>query len=142
MQYIRHKIDGSPAVRRSNRSGPEAEWSETVRASTVHLPLVDGPCLLRVTFFLPDNKYFGSQWGADLDNLLKPFLDGLGKTIFSTVHGGDGCVLTLEVTKLRATPSEGAGVLFEVIPFQTVHIAAPPNAPNQSLQPTAGRSDG
>lgn len=125
MQYIRCKIDGSPAVRRSNRSGPEAEWSENVRAATAHIPQVDGPCLLRVTFFLPANKYFGSPYGADLDNLLKPFLDGLGKTIFRDIPGGDGCVLSLEVTKLRASVAEPAGVYFEVIPF---HVPAIPDA--------------
>jgi hypothetical protein len=126
MQYIRCKIDGSPAVRRSNRSGPEAEWGETVRAATAHLPAADGPCLLRLTFFLPDNKYYGNPYGADLDNLLKPFLDGLGRTIFSTIAGGDGCVLSLEATKLRATVAEPPGVLIEVIPFQVVQVQNPP----------------
>jgi hypothetical protein len=106
MLYIRHKIDGYPAVRRSNHQGREPEWIQTIVDSTAKLPKVIGPCLLRVTFFLPDDKYSNSAFGADLDNLLKPFLDGLGKTIFSAVNGGDGCVLTLEVSKLRASTSE------------------------------------
>ena len=117
MSCIKCKVPGSPAVRRSNRTGPEAKWSEAIRSATSHFPQVEGPCHLRVTFFLPADKYAGSDHGADLDNLLKPFLDGLGKTIFRDIPGGDGCVHSMEVTKLRATKEEPAGAYFEVIPF-------------------------
>jgi Holliday junction resolvase RusA-like endonuclease len=120
MHYIRKKIDGYPAVRRTNKTGRESEWVKTIADSTELLPKIDGPCLLRVTFFLPEDKYFNSEFGADLDNLLKPFLDGLGKTIFSAVKGGDGCVLSLEVSKLRASKSEHQGAYFEIIPFHEV----------------------
>ena len=120
MHYIHCRIEGKPAVRRSNRSGPEPEWIETIVRATSGLPKADGPCLLRVTFFLPNDKYSGSPYGADLDNLLKPFLDGLGKTVFAGLEGGDGCVLSMEVSKLRATLEDGPGVRFEIIPFHAL----------------------
>ena len=58
----------------------------------------------------PDHPY-----GNDLDDLLKRFLDTLNATVFSDVPGKDGCVESLEATKVRVHIDADAGAEFEIV---------------------------
>ncbi len=55
-------------------------------------------------------------YGPDLDNYLKRFQDALHKTIFADVPGGDSCIVSLEVSKIRIESQDLAGAQLEVIP--------------------------
>ncbi|HMB74704.1 MAG TPA: hypothetical protein VKQ06_14105 [Gammaproteobacteria bacterium] len=83
---------------------------------TKGLHKVTGPCLLRVTFRLPKEKFHDKNpFGTDLDNLLKRFLDALGETVFCEAPGKDACVVTLEATKVLVTNPSEAGVDGEIV---------------------------
>jgi Holliday junction resolvase RusA-like endonuclease len=70
---------------------------------------------LRVTFFLPADKYPADlPYGMDLDNLLKRFFDALQQTVFQNVPGKDSCVTELEARKVRVEASEDAGAELEI----------------------------
>jgi Holliday junction resolvase RusA-like endonuclease len=85
-----------------------ADWTAAVIEKTRGLPKITGPCLLRVTFRLPREKFNGaSPFGADLDNLLKRLLDALSRTVFSDAPGKDACVVALEATKSLGAESVG-----------------------------------
>jgi hypothetical protein len=93
-----------------------ADWTSAIVKKTIGLPKITGPCLLRVTFRLPREKFSGpSPFGADLDNLLKRLLDALGQTVFSEAPGKDACVVSLEATKVLAPNPSDAGVDGEII---------------------------
>ena len=91
-------------------------WTEKVIEKTAGLRKVTGPCLLRVTFKLPSDKFNGKNpYGTDLDNLLKRFLDALSKTVFSEAPGQDACVVSLEASKVHVQNPKEAGVDGEII---------------------------
>lgn len=92
-------------------------WTEKIVQETTGLPRITGPCSLRVTFFLPPDKFPADcPCGSDLDNLLKPFLDALGKTVFSEAPGGDSCITSLQAFKVRVDTTDNAGVALEIRP--------------------------
>jgi Holliday junction resolvase RusA-like endonuclease len=95
-----------------------AEWTEKIVEKTMNLKKVKGPCLLRVTFKLPQGKFNDANpFGTDIDNLLKRLLDALSRTVFSEAPGRDACVVSVDATKvLSVNPSE-AGVDGEIIPI-------------------------
>src|SRR5262245_28868092 len=79
-----------------------AEWTKAIEDQTRAHPKILGPCLLRVTFRLPPDKFPpDNPYGNDLDNLLKRFCDALGKTVFAKAPGRDGCVVALEASKVK-----------------------------------------
>jgi Holliday junction resolvase RusA-like endonuclease len=115
---LRKHIIGVPYSQskpRGDRQAPDA-WSQAVIEQTKDLPLVKGPCLLRVTFLLPPDKFPSDHpYGSDLDNLLKRFCDALVQTIFREAPGGDGCILSMEVTKTKVDSREAAGAVLEIV---------------------------
>lgn len=122
MKRIAINIKGVPYGQKKakgNKKGPR-EWSEEIIAQTKSLSKVDGQCMLRATFKLPENKYPSDlPYGPDLDNLLKSFLDALNETIFNNVEGHDSCVTILEVAKIRVAKEKDTGVYLEIIPLVT-----------------------
>jgi Holliday junction resolvase RusA-like endonuclease len=97
------------------------EWTDKIVEKTANLKKITGPCLLRVTFKLPQGKFnVSNPFGTDIDNLLKRFLDALSRTVFSDAPGKDACIVSLDATKvLTQNPSE-AGVDGEIIPIGLV----------------------
>jgi Holliday junction resolvase RusA-like endonuclease len=77
---------------------------------------VTGACRLRVTFFLPADKYPADlPYGMDLDNLLKRFFDALQTTVFLNVQGKDSCVTELEARKVPVQSADDAGAELEIV---------------------------
>jgi Holliday junction resolvase RusA-like endonuclease len=116
-QTIKTRSYGIPYAQLKSRGRKDGclEWSAAVREATSTLPRVSGPCRLRVTFFLPQNKYpLDHPHGMDLDNLLKRFFDALHETIFSNVPGRDGCVSEVFARKITVTSDTEAGAELEV----------------------------
>lgn len=98
-----------------NTDGPR-KWTEAIVEKTKGLRKVTGPCLLRITFRLPKEKFHAKNpFGTDLDNLLKRFLDALSQTVFSDAPGKDACVVSLEATKVLAPNPAEAGVDGEIV---------------------------
>jgi Holliday junction resolvase RusA-like endonuclease len=121
VSYINHTIHGVPYSQLKSRGNKDAPklWSECIIEQTKTLPKIKEACALKVTFLLPENKYPADfPYGPDLDNLLKRFLDGLNKTIFSDTKGKDSCVAILNVMKTKVTSDNEAGVHFEVLPVR------------------------
>lgn len=101
------------------------EWTKAIVARTERLEKVKGPCLVRVTFRLPREKFHdGNPFGNDIDNLLKRFFDALGKTVFSDVPGKDACVISVEATKVLVMNPSEAGVDGEIIQISTLSGAS------------------
>jgi Holliday junction resolvase RusA-like endonuclease len=122
LESFRCHISGVPYCHNKSRGVAHAttKWTQAVREQTRTLPKVLGPCLLRVTFRLPPDKFPSDHpYGSDLDNLLKRFFDALNATIFSDVPGKDGCVVSLEVTKTRVAGYAESGADLEVILLPT-----------------------
>jgi Holliday junction resolvase RusA-like endonuclease len=91
-------------------------WTDKVIEKTLGLRKVTGPCLLRVTFKLPSEKFNEKNpFGTDLDNLLKRFLDALSKTVFSDAPNQDACIVSIEATKVHVQNPKEAGVDGEII---------------------------
>jgi len=112
------RIRGIPYPKASSTGNTEArkKWSEAIVERTKGLPKVTGPCLVRVTFRLPEDRFQSKNpFGTDLDNLLKRFLDALSLTVFCDAPGKDACVVSLEATKVLAVNSNEAGVDGEII---------------------------
>lgn len=118
MRSIRCSIRGIPFGQdkpRGDRSGPPA-WTQAVIAQTSQLPHVLGPCVLRVTFLLPPNKFPEDHpFGNDLDNLLKRFCDALKDTVLRDAPGTDGAILVVEASKTRVENLAEAGAELEII---------------------------
>ena len=119
MNYINIKIEGGPYSRaktRGNLDGPKS-WTEAIINQTKDLPTVDGPCMLRVTFLMPPDKFPSDfPYGPDIDNYLKRFQDALNKTIFKNAPGGDSCVIHIEASKVKVQSYEEAGAHLEILP--------------------------
>jgi Holliday junction resolvase RusA-like endonuclease len=113
------RIAGIPYAHRKTRGHKDGclEWSQAVVAQTAHLTPVTGACHLRVTFFLPADKYpHDHPYGMDLDNLLKRFFDALQETVFRHVMGKDGCVTEIDARKVKVESNELAGAELEIEP--------------------------
>lgn len=96
-------------------------WTAAIIAQTKALPTVDGPCMMRVTFLLPPDKFIKDfPYGPDIDNYLKRFQDAIKETIFRNAPGGDSCIIHIEASKVRVSSVEEAGAHLEVLP----HVAA------------------
>lgn len=68
---------------------------------------------MRVEFRLTDEAYrTAPPFGPDLDNLLKPLLDMLKRTVLERL--GDECVVSLRATKSPAGTGGQTGVLLEI----------------------------
>ena len=123
MTYINVRISGVPYAKlkaTGNKAGPK-RWTEAIRAQTQHLPTVDGPCMLRVTFLLPPDKFTKDfPFGPDIDNFLKRFQDAIKETIFRNAPGGDSCIYHIEASKVRVGEVSAAGAHMEVLP----HVVA------------------
>ena len=94
------------------------EWTDKIVEKTTNLKKITGPCLLRVTFKLPQVKFNETNpFGTDLDNLLKRLLDALSRTVFSDAPGKDACVVSVDAIKVLALNPSEAGVDGEIIPI-------------------------
>lgn len=119
MQYIQKKIIGIPYSRNKNRGNIEAPniWTDMIIRQTTDLPKVSEACILKVTFFLPQDKFpTDFPYGPDLDNLLKRFLDALNNTVFSESKGGDSCIISINATKTKAVSENDVGAFLEILP--------------------------
>lgn len=100
---------------RGDKSAAPA-WTAAVVAQTQLQPRIVGPCILRVTFRLPANKFPADHpYGNDLDNLLKRFCDALKETILSTAPGQDGAIISIQASKARVACDDEAGADYEFI---------------------------
>ena len=106
-------IEGIPYSKskvRGDLDAPE-KWTQAVKHATRGLPKVKGRASLNLIFVLPKDKYPADHpHGPDLDNLLKRFLDALGRTVLSKAEGKDGAVVKLTVSKRKAREGEATGV--------------------------------
>jgi len=118
MRSLRVSVSGIPYPHlksRGDTSAP-ARWTEAVKKQTAHLPKVVHPCLVRITFRLPPDKFPKDHpYGSDLDNLLKRFFDALIETVFSEAPGKDGIAISIEATKVRVPDSDQAGADLEIV---------------------------
>ena len=122
MHSIKGYINGIPYGQDKRRGDVDApdRWSEQVRAQTSSLEKVISPCILRITFYLPPDKFPEDlPFGNDIDNLLKRFCDALGETIFSNAPGKDSVVISIEACKVKVSNNAEAGVQFEIITTTT-----------------------
>ena len=106
-------IEGIPYPKIKTRGDVQApsRWSAAVKSATQYLPKVSGRVSMNVKFILPADKYPSDHpYGPDLDNLLKRFLDALGRTVLSKAEGKDGAVVKLTVSKRKAREGEATGV--------------------------------
>lgn len=120
MTYINVRISGIPYPKiksTGNKNGPK-DWAATVIAQTKGLQTVDGPCMMRVTFLLPPDKFTNKKfpYGPDVDNYLKNFQDAIKETIFVNAPGGDSCIIHIEASKVRVDTAGEAGAHLEVLP--------------------------
>lgn len=119
MSYINLKISGIPYAKTKTRGyvdGPRI-WTEQIIEQTKDLPNVDGPCVLRVTFLMPPDKYPKDfPFGPGIDNYLKRFQDALNQTIFKNAPGGDSCIMLLEASKVKISSNQEAGAYLEILP--------------------------
>lgn len=53
----------------------------------------------------------------NLDNLLKPLLNALKKTLFCKAKGQNPCVIYLNATKVMVNSDEEAGTRIELLPI-------------------------
>jgi Holliday junction resolvase RusA-like endonuclease len=119
MKHIYTKISGIPYAKSKTRGRKDApkQWTDEIISQTKDLPKVQEACILKVTFLLPPDKFpTDFPYGPDLDNLLKRFLDALGKTIFEDTAGGDSCIVSLHAMKTKVESNEEAGAILEVLP--------------------------
>lgn len=118
MKPIVKRIAGIPYSKGPMKSGRKEglpAWEERIVEETKGLPKVAGTCSLRVTFYLPPDKFpLDCPHGTDLDNLLKPFLDALGKTLLKEAPGGDSCITSLTASKVKVDSTEMAGAALEI----------------------------
>lgn len=124
MRSTKVSIIGIPYAQLKNRGDKSAplRWTEEVRRQTAHLPKVLHPCLVRVTFRLPADKFPKDYpYGGDLDNLLKRFFDALVETVFSDAPGKDAIVISIEAAKVRVASGDQPGADLEIIEIEKVN---------------------
>jgi Holliday junction resolvase RusA-like endonuclease len=113
-QFVRGVPYGQDKVRGDTKA--PAAWTERVVTQTRELPRISGPCVLKVTFYLPGDKFPPDHpFGNDLDNLVKRFCDALKTTVLADAPGQDGAIVMLEAAKARVDRPEDAGARFEII---------------------------
>ncbi len=94
-----------------NRAIEAEKWSKKLVENTINFRKVDGPCSLKVVFYLPPDRFeIGSPYGTDIDNLVKRLLDALNETVLSDVPGKDGCIMNIEAEKSVALKPSQLGV--------------------------------
>ena len=116
MQSIGCFIAGVPASK--NRTGadrPElASWKAAIEEQVCALSAIDGMCRLVAEFVLPVDRFpDANPYGPDLDNLLKPLLDGLKSRVLP--GGDDACIVELAASKRAAANGEQTGVKLEIL---------------------------
>jgi Holliday junction resolvase RusA-like endonuclease len=124
MRSTRVSISGVPYAHQKSRGdiAAPARWTEAVKKQTVHLPKVVHPCVVRITFRLPPDKFPKDHpYGSDLDNLLKRFFDALIDTVFSDAPGKDGIVISIEATKVKVGSVNESGADLEIIEIEKSH---------------------
>ena len=115
-QKIRVRGVPYPKLKATGNVNGRQLWTDKIVEKTAGLRKVTGPCLLRVTFKLPSEKFNGKNpYGTDLDNLLKRFLDALSQTVLSEAPNQDACIVSLEATKVHVQNANEAGVDGEII---------------------------
>jgi len=118
MKSIRARITGTPygSDKVTGDLIAPQRWTDKIIEGTASLEKINGPCILRVTFHLPQNKFPSDlPYGNDVDNLLKRFCDALGQTIFSEAPGKDSVIISIEATKVKAITDAEAGADLEII---------------------------
>ncbi len=118
MKSIRGKINGIPYGHDKVTGDLKAPrlWTDSIIEKTASLEKINCPCILRVTFHLPKDKFPSDlPYGNDIDNLLKRFCDALGQTIFADAPGKDSVIISIEATKVKAINDSDAGADFEII---------------------------
>lgn len=121
MQRILHRITGIPYGQNKTRGNTDApgQWTRVVIEQTKNLPKVAKGCIVRITYFLPNNKYPSDlPYGPDLDNLTKRLFDALNKTVFSKAKGKDSCVVKMTATKKKVESETDAGASIEITPVK------------------------
>lgn len=119
VHYILRKIKGIPYGMNKTRGDMLAPqlWTQAIINQTADLPRVSEACILRVTFFLPADKFPSDfPYGPDLDNLLKRFLDALNTTIFCNSKGNDSCVISMHAAKTKTDELNDSGAFLEILP--------------------------
>jgi len=122
-------IKGEPYAKRKVTGDTEApeRWSEATQAQTARSRKVRGPCRLDVEFVLPPDRFtLGHPFGTDLDNLLKRLLDSLKETVLSEAPGGDGAIVELRASKIKAEGRQRTGARI-IITDQPWNWAMGPN---------------
>jgi Holliday junction resolvase RusA-like endonuclease len=118
LKSIKEKVNGIPYGHdkvMGDLNAPRV-WTDRIIEKTASLEKVNCPCILRVTFHLPQDKFPSNlPYGNDIDNLLKRFCDALGQTIFSEAPGKDSVIISIEATKVKAKQDSDAGAEFEII---------------------------
>lgn len=115
---IKGSISGIPYGQDKSRGDSAAakSWSLAIIQQTTDTPRIVGPCLMRVTFRLPPDKFPKDHpFGNDLDNLLKRFCDAIQQTVLTAVPGRDGAIVSVEATKVQVGSPAEAGADFEFI---------------------------
>jgi hypothetical protein len=118
---IKGSITGVPYAQDKIRgdSAGKTRWSQAIIDQTADMPRIVGPCLMRVTFRLPPDKFPKDHpFGNDLDNLLKRFCDAIQQTILAMAPGRDGAIVSVEATKIRVESNAEAGADYEFIELQ------------------------
>jgi len=104
-----------PKHRVGNGKNEAEKWSELIISYTKDLPMVGGPCEMKIVYQLPPDRFtLGSPYGQDLDNLTKRLLDSLARTILKDVDSRDGCICKIEISKKVAFDPEMIGTSVEV----------------------------
>ena len=103
------KIEGAPI--RGNRYQGLTKWKRAIIEQTKGMEIIDYSCCAIIDFILQKNQYPTDRpHGPDLDNLLKPLLDSLQKTILAD----DSLIYKLSVTKKIKSVNEKTGVVIEI----------------------------
>jgi len=131
---IEFRVVGEPASK-GNRSGRESEelrrWRAAVRLAVGSRERVAGPCVVDITFLIPETKMQAENrqnpYGPDLDNLVKPVFDEIKQGVIRD----DGAVFELRATKRRAEPEEHPGAV--------IHLRPLPGGRSNVPAPTAAR---
>jgi Holliday junction resolvase RusA-like endonuclease len=124
IQALRFKVRGVPYPHLKVTGNVEGrlKWTQAIVTKTSTLQKIKGPCLVRVTFRLSREKFHEvSPYGADIDNLLKRFLDALAQTVFSEAPGKDACVVAVEAAKVLVVNPSESGVDGEIIQLATAN---------------------
>lgn len=106
-------IDGVPCT--SNNKSTRDAWKARIAERTRGLTRVSVACRLTVEFRLGSESYAtASEYGSDLDNLLRPFLNALETTVLTS---GDECVVELMASKSAAGSDAEAGAALRIEPI-------------------------